>query len=99
MTLECAESNRRSSSILFLDTDVEENFPEDREITSFFYGEDERYRLKQEIVLRIGGARMLEALDLSIRKYHMNKGIPAFSHWSCCEDRSLRLICRFCSIS
>ncbi|MGD8544375.1 MAG: alpha-glucan family phosphorylase [Candidatus Bathyarchaeota archaeon] len=58
----------------FLDTDVEENFPEDREITSFLYGGDERYRLKQEIVLGIGGARMLEALGFSIRKYHMNEG-------------------------
>ena len=60
--------------ILFLDTDVEENFPEDREITSFLYGGDERYRLKQEIVLGIGGARLLEALGFSIRKYHMNEG-------------------------
>lgn len=60
--------------ILFLDTDVEENFPEDRKITSFLYGGDERYRLKQEIVLGIGGARMLEALGFSIRKYHMNEG-------------------------
>ena len=60
--------------ILFLDTDVEENFPEDIEITSFLYGGDERYRLKQEIVLGIGGARMLEALGFSIRKYHMNEG-------------------------
>jgi starch phosphorylase len=60
--------------ILFLDTDVEGNLPEDREITSFLYGGDERYRLKQEIVLGIGGARMLEALGLSIRKYHMNEG-------------------------
>jgi starch phosphorylase len=60
--------------ILFLDTDVEGNLPEDREITSFLYGGDERYRLKQEIVLGIGGARMLEALGLSTRKYHMNEG-------------------------
>jgi len=53
---------------------VEENFlPEDREITSFLYGGDERYRLKQEIVLGIGGARTLEALGFSIRKYHMNE--------------------------
>jgi starch phosphorylase len=58
----------------FLDTDVEGNFPEDREITSFLYGGDGRYRLKQEIVLGIGGARMLEALGFSIRKYHMNEG-------------------------
>jgi len=60
--------------ICFLDTDVEGNFPEDREITSFLYGGDESYRLKQEIVLGIGGARMLEALGFSIRKYHMNEG-------------------------
>ena len=60
--------------ILFLDTDVEGNLPEDKEITSFLYGGDERYRLKQEIVLGIGGARILEALGLSIRKYHMNEG-------------------------
>mgnify|MGYP000247528498 CR=1 FL=1 len=60
--------------VLFLDTDVEGNFPEDREITSFLYGGDERYRLKQEIVLGIGGTRMLEALGFIIRKYHMNEG-------------------------
>jgi starch phosphorylase len=60
--------------IFFLDTDVEGNFPEDREITSFLYGGDERDRLKQEIVLGVGGARMLEALGLGIRKYHMNEG-------------------------
>jgi len=60
--------------IFFLDTDVEGNFPEDRDITSFLYGGDERYRLKQEIVLGIGGARMLEASGFNIRKYHMNEG-------------------------
>lgn len=60
--------------IIFLDTDVEGNLPEDKDITSFLYGGDERYRLKQEIVLGIGGARMLEALGLGIRKYHMNEG-------------------------
>ncbi len=61
-------------SVLFLDTDVEGNSPEDREITSFLYGGDDRYRLKQEIVLGIGGVRMLEASDFKIRKYHMNEG-------------------------
>ncbi len=60
--------------VLFLDTDVEGNSPEDREITWFLYGGDEKYRLKQEIVLGIGGARILEAAGLSIRKYHMNEG-------------------------
>jgi len=60
--------------IIFLDTDLEGNYPEDREITFFLYGGDERYRLKQEIVLGIGGARILEALGFGIRKYHMNEG-------------------------
>ncbi len=60
--------------VLFLDTDVEGNDPEDREITAFLYGGDERYRLKQEVVLGIGGVRMLEALGFEIRRYHMNEG-------------------------
>ena len=59
---------------LFLDTDVEGNIPEDREITFFLYGGDERYRLKQEVVLGIGGVRILDALGFKIRKYHMNEG-------------------------
>ncbi len=61
-------------SVYFLDTDLEGNNPEDREITSFLYGGDERYRLKQEIVLGIGGVRILDALGLGVRKYHMNEG-------------------------
>ncbi|MCP8304625.1 MAG: alpha-glucan family phosphorylase [archaeon] len=60
--------------VLFLDTDVEGNTPEGREITFFLYGRDERYRLKQEIVLGIGGVRMLDALGFKIRRYHMNEG-------------------------
>ncbi|MEM2147838.1 MAG: alpha-glucan family phosphorylase, partial [Candidatus Bathyarchaeia archaeon] len=64
--------------IIFLDTDIEENAPEDREITFFLYGGDEKYRLKQEIVLGIGGVRMLDALGYKIRKYHMNEGHSSF---------------------
>jgi starch phosphorylase len=61
-------------SVYFLDTDIETNNPEDREITSFLYGGDERYRLKQEIVLGIGGVKIIDALGLDVRKYHMNEG-------------------------
>lgn len=61
-------------SVYFLDTDLKGNNPEDREITSFLYGGDEIYRLKQEIVLGIGGVRMLDALGLGVHKYHMNEG-------------------------
>ncbi len=60
--------------ILFLDTDLEENSPEDREITSYLYGGDQRYRLMQEAVLGIGGVRILRALGFEIKKYHMNEG-------------------------
>jgi glycogen phosphorylase len=60
--------------VLFLDTDIIGNADEDRRITDQLYGGDQALRLKQEIVLGLGGARMLEALGFSIRKYHMNEG-------------------------
>ncbi len=60
--------------IFYLDTDIEGNTPEDRGITAYLYGGDLAYRLKQEIVLGIGGVRMLHELDFEIKKYHMNEG-------------------------
>ncbi len=60
--------------IFFLDTDVDDNIAEDREITHYLYGGDLAYRLKQEIVLGIGGVRMLHELGFEIKKYHMNEG-------------------------
>jgi starch phosphorylase len=60
--------------ILFLDTDMEENAAEDRRITDSLYGGDKTYRLKQEIVLGIGGTKLLKSLPFKIRKYHMNEG-------------------------
>jgi starch phosphorylase len=64
--------------VFFLDTDVPENRADDREITSSLYGGDKAYRLKQEIVLGIGGARMLRRLGFEIKKYHMNEGHASF---------------------
>ncbi len=63
--------------VLLLDTDMDENHPDDRRITHHLYGGDESYRLKQEIVLGIGGVRMLRALGFKIRKYHLNEGHSA----------------------
>ncbi|MDP2690279.1 MAG: glycogen/starch/alpha-glucan phosphorylase, partial [Deltaproteobacteria bacterium] len=60
--------------IFFLDTDLPENAPEDRAITDSLYGGDDRYRLKQEMVLGIGGVLMLRALGIRVKKYHMNEG-------------------------
>ena len=63
--------------VILLDTDLADNGPADRELTHHLYGGDETYRLKQEIVLGIGGARMLHALGFRIRQYHMNEGHAA----------------------
>lgn len=60
--------------VFFLDTDLEENTLEDRGLTNSLYGGDNRYRLKQEAILGIGGVRMLRELDFEIKKYHMNEG-------------------------
>ncbi|MBI4360124.1 MAG: alpha-glucan family phosphorylase, partial [Candidatus Jacksonbacteria bacterium] len=66
------------NSVIFLDTDVSENSHPDRAITHYLYGGDERYRFAQEIVLGIGGVRMLETLSCThIHKYHMNEGHSA----------------------
>ena len=64
--------------VIFLDTDNDGNTSEDREITFYLYGGNERYRLKQEAILGFGGVRMLDALGFRIRKYHMNEGHSSF---------------------
>jgi starch phosphorylase len=72
------EGNRGGREpIILLDTDLNENQPEDREITHYLYGGDEANRLKQEVVLGIGGVRMLQALGFNVRHYHMNEGHSA----------------------
>ncbi len=63
--------------IYLLDTDLEQNDPRDRELTDHLYGGDGDYRLRQEIVLGIGGARVLEALCYRPQVYHMNEGHAA----------------------
>lgn len=63
--------------VILLDTDQDENTVEDRAITDHLYGGDQAYRLKQEMVLGIGGMRLLQALGFEIRGYHMNEGHSA----------------------
>jgi glycogen phosphorylase len=61
--------------IYFLDADLQENSPRDRTITDVLYGGDEYYRLCQEVVLGIGGVRMLRSLGYqNIDRFHMNEG-------------------------
>jgi starch phosphorylase len=75
--------------ILFLDTDVEGNVAEDRRITDYLYGGDKRYRLKQEIVLGIGGVKLLKALTFKVRKYHMNEGHSALLTFELLKENNL----------
>ena len=61
--------------VYFLDTDLPENSEWDRRLTDFLYGGDPYYRLCQEVILGIGGVRILRALGFDrIERYHMNEG-------------------------
>jgi starch phosphorylase len=65
--------------LYLLDTNIPENpRPEDRDITDQLYGGDLEMRLKQEILLGIGGCRVLEALGIRPTVFHMNEGHSAF---------------------
>lgn len=63
--------------VLLLDTDLEQNSPSDRRVTDVLYGGDAEYRLMQEIVLGIGGERVLHALEFEIETFHLNEGHAA----------------------
>jgi starch phosphorylase len=72
----------------FLDTDLPENTPEDRRLTDSLYGGDERHRLRQEVVLGIGGIKMLRALGFQhLDRYHLNEGHPALAILALLEER------------
>lgn len=64
--------------LFLLDTDFEDNLPEDRSITHHLYGGDWENRLKQEILLGIGGIRVLEEIGFNADVYHCNEGHAAF---------------------
>ena len=66
------------TELYLLDTDYEENLPEDRSITHHLYGGDWENRLKQELLLGIGGIRALRKLGLNPEVYHCNEGHAAF---------------------
>lgn len=65
-------------SLYLLDTDVAKNTPQDRKITNRLYPADQRTRIEQEILLGMGGVRLLKKLGIKPRVYHMNEGHSAF---------------------
>ncbi len=64
--------------LYLLDTDIEDNSDADRSVTHRLYGGDIENRLKQELLLGIGGIKMLDALDIKPNIYHCNEGHAAF---------------------
>ncbi|MCB9294336.1 MAG: alpha-glucan family phosphorylase [Lewinellaceae bacterium] len=64
--------------LYLLDTDIDENSPEDRSLTHQLYGGDNEHRLRQEILLGIGGVRALKAMGIDADIYHCNEGHAAF---------------------
>ena len=66
------------TELYLLDTDYEENIPEDRSITHHLYGGDWENRLKQELLLGVGGIRALRKLGMNPQVYHCNEGHAAF---------------------
>ena len=66
------------TDLYLLDTDYEDNLPEDREVTHQLYGGNWENRLKQELLLGVGGIRALRALGIHADVYHCNEGHAAF---------------------
>ena len=65
--------------LFLLDSDVEGNAPEDRELTSRLYGGDARTRIRQELLLGIGGFRALKAMGITPGVLHLNEGHSGFA--------------------
>src|SRR5213594_1339850 len=65
--------------LFLLDSDVEGNHPEDRELTSRLYGGDRRIRIRQELLLGVGGLRALRQLGITPGVLHLNEGHCAFA--------------------
>jgi glycogen phosphorylase len=77
--------------IYFLDADLPDNDQRDRDLTGSLYGGDPYYRLSQELLLGIGGVRMLRALGhTELMRYHMNEGHAALLTIELLEEEAKR---------
>jgi starch phosphorylase len=72
--------------LYLLDTNIPQNSPEDQDITDQLYGGDRELRIKQEILLGIGGCRALKAVGLNPSVYHLNEGHSSFLTLEHCRD-------------
>ncbi|MDF1522756.1 MAG: alpha-glucan family phosphorylase [Trueperaceae bacterium] len=72
--------------VVLLDVDLPENHPDDRALLARLYGGDQRTRIAQEIVLGVGGVRMLRAIGVAPTSWHMNEGHSAFMALERCRE-------------
>ena len=73
--------------LYLMDTDVDENEPWDRELSARLYSGDSEMRIRQEIMLGIGGVRMLRTLGIQPSVWHMNEGHSAFLTLECIREK------------
>lgn len=72
--------------LFLLDTNLEENSPEDRQLSARLYGGGQEMRLQQEILLGVGGVRVLRALGIEPSIWHANEGHMAFMMLERCRE-------------
>ncbi len=78
--------------VFFLDANLPENSAWDRTLTDFLYGGDLRYRICQEVILGIGGVRLLRAIGFNgLERFHMNEGHASFLTLELLEEHLKRL--------
>lgn len=68
-------------TLYLLDTQTDQNMPTERDITSTLYSGTPDTMLKQQLILGIGGVKLLNTLGIKPKIYHMNEGRPNFLHW------------------
>ena len=73
--------------LFLLDSNVDGNAPEDRQLTSRLYGGDERTRIRQELVIGVGGVKALKEMGITPGVYHLNEGHSAFGPLEVIRER------------
>lgn len=68
-------------TLYLLDTETDQNHLTERNITHALYSGDQDHQLKQQLVLGVGGVKLLHSLGIHPAVYHFNEGRPAFAHW------------------
>jgi glucan phosphorylase len=71
----------KSVTLYLLDTDTDQNLPEERSIAKALYHGREEDVVRQQMILGIGGVKLLDALEIHPSLYHVNEGRPAFLYW------------------